>query len=179
MNLIHPCGDDDLLDCINTVGSYICSCKLGYHTNETGGDCIDVDECALDTNDCQQNCSNTIGGYDCLCERGYKVVTSNPSECEDVDECSSGLDNCEQVCINLNGGYNCSCYEKFFKNGTKCRPLEECDNSTCVNGACYVVRTAQPVFAIEASIPPLPTLQYVKVKNASNKVTLFSLTAVM
>ncbi|XP_071845759.1 uncharacterized protein [Apostichopus japonicus] len=125
----NPCGDDDF-------------CKLGYHTNETGGDCIDVDECALDTNDCQQNCSNTIGGYDCLCERGYKVVTSNPSECEDVDECSSGLDNCEQVCINLNGGYNCSCYEKFFKNGTKCRPLEECDNSTCVNGACYVVQNS-------------------------------------
>ena len=41
--------------------------------------CLDVDECARDTDDCSENfkCVNKMGGYVCervKCDKGYKLV---------------------------------------------------------------------------------------------------------
>lgn len=33
----------------------------------------DVDECALEMDECQQRCNNTIGSYTCSCSGGYRL----------------------------------------------------------------------------------------------------------
>ena len=77
-------------NCTNTVGSYNCSCNLGFtgngsicegqHKNPKGCKtpvCLsfssDVDECAESLADCVENayCKNTIGSYECGCNDGF------------------------------------------------------------------------------------------------------------
>ncbi|XP_041481325.1 uncharacterized protein LOC121428627 [Lytechinus variegatus] len=65
-------------ECINTEGSYECSCLPGF-TEGTGvllgRECIDIDECqsSLD-NDCSLDaqCINMMGSYNCSCREGYE-----------------------------------------------------------------------------------------------------------
>lgn len=39
--------------------------SISYH--------VDIDECALDTDQCAQNCHNTVGSYTCSCNVGYRL----------------------------------------------------------------------------------------------------------
>ena len=57
--------------CINTIGSYTCSCKSGFSGN--GITCSDLDECTRGTHNCSVNadCTNTIGGFRCSCRQGF------------------------------------------------------------------------------------------------------------
>ena len=60
-------------NCINTIGSYRCECKLGYLqvlSDENGSGCKDIDECV--TNPCSHPtfCTNTVGSYTCECKKG-------------------------------------------------------------------------------------------------------------
>ena len=60
-------------NCINTIGSYRCECKLGYLqllSDGIGARCQDIDECV--TNPCSYPtvCTNTVGSYICECEKG-------------------------------------------------------------------------------------------------------------
>ena len=98
-NQSHNCHES--AHCNNTIGSYECSCKPGFHGN--GVDCngnyilqsrmfthkyigsstmsslhkTETNECSLDEeNDCHtfanSVCHNTIGSYECLCKPGYR-----------------------------------------------------------------------------------------------------------
>ena len=66
----HDCSP--MATCINTLGSYNCSCKVGFHGD--GKICEDVNECEEVLADCDENaaCVNTPGGYNCVCTEGYK-----------------------------------------------------------------------------------------------------------
>lgn len=57
--------------CINTQGSYTCSCNSGFHGD--GMVCSDIDECAWGVHDCHRKakCINAIGSYRCSCLNGY------------------------------------------------------------------------------------------------------------
>ena len=57
--------------CINTQGSYTCSCSHGFRGD--GISCHDVDECAKGVHDChgKAECVNTWGSYHCCCLKGY------------------------------------------------------------------------------------------------------------
>ena len=87
--------------CNNTIGSFYCSCDIGYQLDSNGYDCngahvadlqvqyihkvseswlnlistllIDVDECESNTAMCHPlaNCSNIPGSYNCTCNPGY------------------------------------------------------------------------------------------------------------
>ena len=35
-------------------------------------DCIDIDECATSTHDCNQACANTEGSFECVCRVGFR-----------------------------------------------------------------------------------------------------------
>ena len=98
--------------CVNVVGSYTCTCRIGYELNSNQRNCdgifikiycvhvvneiiLDINECSRGTDLCDQNCHNTIGSYYCSCNTGY-FLTANGYSCH-------GMYNCiiENYCINI------------------------------------------------------------------------------
>ncbi|CAI8055637.1 Deleted in malignant brain tumors 1 protein [Geodia barretti] len=101
--------------CINTPGSFSCMCNNGYFGSGTDcelcymgdgtdcdmcnpdkpfclgytKDCIDIDECELGLDDCDENadCINTEGCYMCICREGY---CCNGTICT-VSDASTGI----------------------------------------------------------------------------------------
>lgn len=67
--LLHDCHAE--ASCINTIGSYHCTCNQGYDGN--GDVCIDRDECIISPFFCHPRfeCTNTQGGYVCACPGGF------------------------------------------------------------------------------------------------------------
>ena len=78
----------------------------GYNNNHKS--LIDIDECALNTDNCLHNCSNTIGRYDCSCRTGY-ILDSDNFSCLNINECENNNGGCEQRCIDTTGSYYCEC----------------------------------------------------------------------
>ena len=67
MRMDMPCGDNE--NCVNTVGSYECSCVSGFEFN-ADGTCVDIDECVNST--CVNSiCVNGDGAYSCDCFENY------------------------------------------------------------------------------------------------------------
>ncbi|WAR24051.1 FBN2-like protein, partial [Mya arenaria] len=130
------CGDVKK-ECVNSLGSYACSCFDGFTENEDEK-CIDMDECANPlTRNCHpetQRCVNTLGGYTCECVNGY---TRNGSSCEDVNECNLQISGCAQMCDNKAGYYNCFCHFGYTLNDDRktCTevddPCKQLYNKTC------------------------------------------------
>uniref|UniRef100_A0AAQ4QLR6 Fibulin-1 n=1 Tax=Gasterosteus aculeatus aculeatus TaxID=481459 RepID=A0AAQ4QLR6_GASAC len=119
-----PCHRGQI--CINTVGSYSCqrnsvNCGRGYHLNEEGTRCVDIDECKGPEKVCAgHGCINLIGSYRCECEAGY-VFNSITRLCEDLNECESNP--CSQECANVYGSYQCYCRRGY--------QLSDMDGMTC------------------------------------------------
>jgi len=108
------------------VGSYTCGCAPGYEGDGTvnGSGCIDIDECALGTDDCVDApgiCINQVGGYTCDCAPGYEGDgTLGGTGCTDIDECALGLDDCVEhpgICTNTMGSWECSCLDGYEGDG--------------------------------------------------------------
>jgi hypothetical protein len=101
--------------CINTEGSFYCSCyNPGYRLDETGLNCTDINECTeVDNGGCKHLCENTLGGYNCSCLTGYELGNDSHS-CQDINECTEKSNGgCNQTCINTVGSYYCSCRQEF------------------------------------------------------------------
>ncbi|XP_070536040.1 fibrillin-2-like [Ptychodera flava] len=136
---IHKCEQN----CINTPGSYNCTCADGYHLNSDQRSCRDVNECLDDDlNDCTELevCNNLVGSYECICLAGYE---RNGIDCEDINECDDDdLNVCDKYadCENTAGSYRCNCQEGFVGDGFFCEDDDECsrpdscpDKSQCTN----------------------------------------------
>uniref|UniRef100_A0A3Q1J7F1 Fibulin-1 n=1 Tax=Anabas testudineus TaxID=64144 RepID=A0A3Q1J7F1_ANATE len=132
-----PCHRGQI--CINTVGSYICqrnsvNCGRGYHLNEDGTRCIDIDECKGPEKACAgHGCINLLGSYRCECEPGY-IFNSISRVCEDINECRHFPGRlCAHKCDNTLGSYKCSCTTgfKLAGDGRNCDDLNECENNPC------------------------------------------------
>uniref|UniRef100_A0A8C4I486 Fibulin-1 n=1 Tax=Dicentrarchus labrax TaxID=13489 RepID=A0A8C4I486_DICLA len=132
-----PCNRGQV--CMNTVGSYICqrnsvNCGRGYHLNEEGTRCLDIDECKGPDRVCEgHGCVNLLGSYRCECESGYNF-NSLTRVCEDVNECRHYPGRlCAHKCENTLGSYKCSCTNgfKLASDGRNCDDLNECENNPC------------------------------------------------
>ena len=114
---IDECGVSDHCSqqCINTVGSYNCSCKSGYRLNDNQKTCdgklalyktcwlchlncfiSDIDECnttafAIQPNSCEELCINVPGSYYCTCSAGYQLSDDKRSCVGMTDTCSNIL----------------------------------------------------------------------------------------
>ncbi|CAK6950950.1 fibulin-1 isoform X2 [Scomber scombrus] len=127
-----PCSQGQV--CINTVGSYICqrnsvNCGRGYHLNEEGTRCVDIDECKGPEKVCSgHGCINLVGSYRCECESGY-IFNSISRICDDVNECRHYPGRlCAHKCENTLGSYKCSCTTGFKLAGDNrnCDDIDEC-----------------------------------------------------
>ncbi|KAM8892292.1 fibulin-1 isoform 1-T1 [Spinachia spinachia] len=132
-----PCHRGQI--CINTVGSYTCqrnsvNCGRGYHLNEEGTRCVDIDECKGPERVCAgHSCINLVGSYRCECEAGY-VFNSITRLCEDINECRHYPGRlCAHKCDNILGSYQCSCTTgfKLAADNRNCDDLNECESDPC------------------------------------------------
>jgi len=116
--------------CINTKGSFECSCKEGFTGD--GYNCVNVNECELGTHNCHEHatCIDIKGTFTCTCKLGYE---GNGRECVDVDECITGLHNCHRyaTCTNRKGDFSCQCDQGFAGEGGRfCLDVNECELNT-------------------------------------------------
>lgn len=117
--------------CADTLGSYRCDCLLGYQ-REASGQCRDVNECELQTDECNHHCINTEGSYNCKCNIGYLlqdnrrtcVKSSNPCEGSSLS-CDENLGGCT---TNTSGSPYCFCPQGYRLNQTsnQCTDINEC-----------------------------------------------------
>lgn len=127
---MQPCGSNS--DCVNTVGSYKCTCKGGFYQNQSS--CEDINECEQTPSLCEQNCVNLWGSYRCACKLGYSL-RNDTRTCEDIDECEKFRDRklCVGTCKNIPGSYTCEC-PKGYKLGSDkrvCTDIDECQQNVC------------------------------------------------
>ncbi|XP_061577101.1 fibulin-1 isoform X2 [Cololabis saira] len=133
----NPCPRGSL--CINSAGSFSCqknsvNCGRGYHLNEDGTRCIDIDECKGSEEVCSgHGCVNQLGSYRCECSSGFNF-NSITRTCEDINECRHYPGRlCAHKCENTLGSYKCSCTNGFMLSGDdrNCDDLNECESNPC------------------------------------------------
>ena len=121
-------------ECINTDGSFRCSCPQGLALDDSGKKCGDRDECAEEPQLCGKgSCLNTEGSFQCSCEKGY--APGPQGTCQDVDECTERGHECAFRCHNTEGSYRCVCPYGYqlAPDGRHCRDVDECltEVNTC------------------------------------------------
>ncbi|KAK6492730.1 fibrillin-2 [Huso huso] len=134
--------------CINTMGSFRCLCKLGYTTDITGTTCVDVDECVQSPKPCNFICKNTEGSYLCSCPRGY-ILQEDGKTCKDLDECQTKQHNCQFLCVNTIGGFTCKCPPGFTQHHTACIDNNECASQPSLCGSKGICQNSPGSFSCE------------------------------
>jgi len=104
------CNEDGALECVNTDGSYQCTCQSGFTRNADLISCTDIDECL--TYKCEVEgdiCQNFPGGFECVAEvkSGCAVENKCDHQCDDNDD----------------GSISCSCWPGYVLS---------CDGHTCL-----------------------------------------------
>ncbi|XP_078486431.1 adhesion G protein-coupled receptor E2-like [Ciona intestinalis] len=79
----------EFASCINTLGSYECSCKDGFRSENATLDknelvCLDINECVENLHFCDITttyCQNTNGFFQCQCLPGYEQSDISDNSC--------------------------------------------------------------------------------------------------
>ena len=101
--------------CVNSEGSYTCTCNSGYFNN--GKTCQKA--CSDDMCPLNEVCVSTKS-MDCQCGDGFERDESDV--CADIDECYADGDTCGEnaECSNTEGGFECNCIHGYFGDGRAC-----------------------------------------------------------
>ncbi|NXD85850.1 FBN2 protein, partial [Halcyon senegalensis] len=134
--------------CINTMGSFRCFCKVGYTTDISGTSCIDLDECSQSPKPCNFICKNSEGSYQCSCPRGY-ILQEDGKTCKDLDECQTKQHNCQFLCVNTLGGFTCKCPPGFTQHHTACIDNNECGSQPSLCGSKGICQNTPGSFTCE------------------------------
>ncbi|XP_043389143.1 adhesion G protein-coupled receptor E3 [Chelonia mydas] len=150
------CGRNAM--CMNTAGTYYCTCIDGYKlssgktnfTDASENTCQGIDECqGPSPADCgpHANWTNVPGNYSCTCIDGYEPSSGKASftharenTCQDIDECQRNATVCEPHgnCINMPGSYRCKCswgFGKSQRDSSKiCTDIDECRKTPDICG---------------------------------------------
>lgn len=119
--------------CVNTVGSYQCTCLAGFVGPAVGGTCTDVNECTeVPCGTSSVGCENLPGSYACMCSSGYAAPLAGGT-CVDIDECAMATTcgTARADCDNTVGSYQCSCNAGYRAppTGGTCVDINECTES--------------------------------------------------
>ncbi|XP_033117225.1 uncharacterized protein LOC117117126 [Anneissia japonica] len=161
-----PCSHQ----CVNTFGSFRCTCPQGETLAEDQVTCFSLcnpackngapcdqgqcvcpagltgSDCSLDVNECPGNCAfycnNTFGSYTCSCPSGF-LLAGDGVNCVDENECLTTGQRCEYDCLNTDGGFFCICQDGYQigADGFSCKAVA-CD-PPCQNGALCIDTTCQ------------------------------------
>ncbi|XP_067425353.1 fibrillin-2 isoform X2 [Emydura macquarii macquarii] len=134
--------------CINTMGSFRCFCKVGYTTDISGTSCMDLDECSQSPKPCNFICKNSEGSYQCSCPRGY-ILQEDGKTCKDLDECQTKQHNCQFLCVNTLGGFTCKCPPGFTQHHTACIDNNECGSQPSLCGSKGICQNTPGSFSCE------------------------------
>jgi len=128
--------------CMNTTGSFTCTCGEGEALNVDGKTCDAADACTGNPCDAQGDASSTCTvesfGYTCSCSEGYEVTGSATQVCSDSDGCDVGaIEACLGAANCLDEpapsvGYRCECGQGYVAGeGTQaCLDFDACDLQT-------------------------------------------------
>uniref|UniRef100_W8BC32 Fibrillin-2 n=1 Tax=Ceratitis capitata TaxID=7213 RepID=W8BC32_CERCA len=115
--------------CLNTEGSYECTCPGGYDLAEDELSCVDINECEViveneDDGDtaaskiCSGGCENTLGSFICTCGPNEHLLddrrTCAADTCQDLNNPQLNKSRCAHQCVDLPSGvYECVCPEGY------------------------------------------------------------------
>ncbi|KAL8591139.1 hypothetical protein ACOMHN_063763 [Nucella lapillus] len=116
----NPC--DVNAKCVDTQGSFVCTCDFERHYEGNGTFCIH--RCDSDFH-CHPDAKCNVAIRDCECKSGFLGDGVN---CTDIDECTAGPNPCpaDSTCVNEQGSYQCLCnngYTNYNNTQRKCDPL--------------------------------------------------------
>jgi len=94
--------------CNNTIGSFTCEYAIGYEGD--GFTCVNIDECAVDTEGChaERFCTDNDRSSECDSDVGYEGDGFN---CTNIHECDIETDDCHDNpnCTDTIGSFDCDC----------------------------------------------------------------------
>ncbi|CAH3044997.1 unnamed protein product [Porites lobata] len=125
--------------CVNTAGSYYCTCRDGFTSKADKQSCEDVNECEP-SNDCMHQCDNTPGSFNCSCNEFFVVDPADWRKCVATNPCSPDP-GCDHVCFSdANNQPNCDCFANFKlqSDGRTCTDINECDPATPLHRCSHI-----------------------------------------
>ncbi|XP_065677677.1 fibrillin-1 isoform X2 [Hydra vulgaris] len=112
--------------CINTIGSFICKCAVGFSLNSSF-QCEAVNLCSQINCPASSNCTFISPGYfGCTCKPGYLI--NYISSCEEIDQCLSKTPSClkpHQICQKGvdSLGFTCGCRNGYENISGECKAI--------------------------------------------------------
>jgi hypothetical protein len=135
-------GCDHNATCMNTAGSFTCTCNPGY--SGPGTTCTQINPCLTSNGGCDANatCTNNSGFAACQCKTGYM---GSGTSCTQINPCLTSNGGCDAnaTCTNNNGAPACQCKSGYTGSGTNCTQINPCltsnggcdANATCTNNS--------------------------------------------
>ncbi|XP_052696969.1 uncharacterized protein LOC128175386 isoform X6 [Crassostrea angulata] len=137
---VNECGNSELNKCslkdtcINTQGSFNCSCPRGMYLENDERTCTVCDGFSYGWN-CATPCECGVGAshcdpeLGCQCKGGWAGIKCDA----DINECTrqNPCNGSNQECRNIPGSYECVCRSGYQENSGFCTDIDECANLPC------------------------------------------------